>query len=348
MPSIYSLILEYGAKRDTAGIQLKKVFLSGDWISLDTYERSKAVFPEAELISLGGATEASIWSIYYRIDSMEEDWKSIPYGYPLANQQLYVMDGERRMLPVGVPGEIYIGGAGVAKGYTKPELTEKSFFESDQLGRIYKTGDAGIFHPDGYLNILGRIDNQVKINGYRIETQEIEQAIQREDMVEKAFVEISERGKAKRIFAFVCTKEPDSLTEEDISYLKEELRKSLPVYMVPYHIEQLEKVPLNSNGKVDRKALKAMADTIELKPVEFKKPENEIQEALYEAWSDMFSHYEFGVNTDFFDAGGDSLMMIYNLAFMEEKFGVKVRGREFLEHATIEQLALLIEERRQA
>lgn len=348
VPSIYSLILEYGAKRDTEGIKLKKVFLSGDWISLDTYERSKAVFPDTELISLGGATEASIWSIYYRVNSMEEDWKSIPYGYPLANQQLYVMDGERRMLPVGVPGEIYIGGTGVAKGYTNPELTKKSFFESDTLGRIYKTGDAGVFSVDGYLNILGRIDNQVKINGYRIETQEIEQTIQREEMVENAFVEISQRGKAKRIFAFVCTKEPAALTEDDISYLKEELRKSLPVYMVPYHIEQLEKVPLNSNGKVDRKALKAMADTIELKPVEFKKPEIEIQEALYEAWSDMFSHYEFGVNTDFFDAGGDSLMMIYNLAFIEEKFGVKVRGREFLEHATIEQLALLIEERRQA
>ncbi len=342
VPSIYNLILDYAEKNGRL-LELKKVFLSGDWIPVDIYEKNKRIMGDVELISLGGATEGSIWSIWYRIQATDEVRTSIPYGYPLANQQMFVLDENRRLLPVGVSGEIYIGGRGVAKGYTSDDITKTAFYEHEEYGRIYKTGDAGVFEPEGYITILGRMDNQVKINGYRIETQEIEQAILRVPEIENAYVEISTKGRAKRIIAFVHMKK--EVTEDDIDYIKDEIKKTLPAYMIPNHICPLNEIPLNSNGKIDRKVLRKMADSIEVKSVSYKKPENEIQEILFDAWSDMLSHYEFGINTDFFDAGGDSLLMIYNLTWIQERFGVKIKGREFLENATIEEIAKIIKER---
>lgn len=201
VPSIFTLALDYLKTETVASV--KKVFLSGDWIPLQTYGKMKKVFPNAELISLGGATEVSIWSIYYRVSGIENAWKSIPYGYPLANQQCYVMDANHNLCPVGVRGEIYIGGLGVAAGYTDEEPTKQSFFQHEIYGRIYKTGDMGIFEKEGYINILGRIDQQVKIHGYRIECMEIEKEIEKNEKISRAFVEVVQGKRNRRLFAYI-------------------------------------------------------------------------------------------------------------------------------------------------
>ncbi len=347
VPAIYGLLLTYAEGRQETNAQatLRTVLLSGDFIPLDLFDKSKQLWDSAKLISLGGATEASIWSIYYPIASVEENWNSIPYGYPLANQTIFVMDQRGNVLPVGVTGEICIGGIGVAKGYTSEELTAQRFFVHPQFGRIYRTGDAGILRQNGYVDIIGRIDMQVKINGYRIEMQEIETAIASDELIENAFAEIVDQGNSKRIIALIVPKDGEKLDEEDIADLRDAIAKVLPAYMIPYHFEQLERVPLNSNGKVDHKQLKQIASTIQLRRKTLKKPEGKIQTALFDAWSDLLSHYEFSVDDDFFDVGGDSLKMIYQLAFIEDQFGVKIGGRAFLENATIEKIADIIEER---
>ena len=184
-----------GARRVLGGLRL--VLLSGDWIPIRLPQRIRHLQPHARVISLGGATEASIWSIFYPIDQVEEQWKSIPYGRPLSHQAVYVLDERLQQCAVGVPGELYIGGAGVALGYwNQPELTAAKFIQdpwsSDPQARLYRTGDRGRLLPDGNIEFLGRIDQQVKIRGFRIELGGIESCLQRHPAIENVVVTVRE------------------------------------------------------------------------------------------------------------------------------------------------------------
>lgn len=155
---------------------VKTIMMSGDWIPVSLPEAINQVMPNAKIISLGGATEASIWSIYYEIDQIQKNWKSIPYGYPLSNQKFYILDDKYNDCPNYVPGKIFISGRGLAEGYYKRnDLTMERFKLHPVSGeRIYYTGDIGCYHPEGWIEFLGRDDTQIKVNGHRIELQEIE------------------------------------------------------------------------------------------------------------------------------------------------------------------------------
>lgn len=213
VPAIFTLVLDH--MKDRCSTHLKTVFLSGDWLPLNSLERMRRVFPEAVLISLGGATEASVWSIFYPVKTVSPEWHSIPYGYPLANQRCYVMNAQQVLCPVGVPGEIYIGGTGVAAGYTDPEQTRRSYLDHPQFGRLYKTGDSGVFEPSGYISLLGRIDQQVKLHGYRIECMEIEKEIERHPAVSRALVEmVSDRG-GRKLMAYLVPDKQISVQRAD-------------------------------------------------------------------------------------------------------------------------------------
>ncbi|MGI5489866.1 amino acid adenylation domain-containing protein [Microtetraspora malaysiensis] len=182
---------------------LRLALLSGDWIPVSLPERIRRFVPGLELISLGGATEGSIWSIFYPIGEVEEGRRSIPYGKPLSNQQMHVLDRRRQSCPDGVPGEIYIGGAGVAEGYLDPERTAERFVEHPRTGdRLYRTGDLGRYLPDGNIEFLGRQDNQVKIRGHRIELAEVEAALVADPQVGNAAV-IMDEAADRRLVAFV-------------------------------------------------------------------------------------------------------------------------------------------------
>ncbi|WP_235440415.1 AMP-binding protein, partial [Bacillus cereus] len=168
VPAIMDLALEQvGSHFEYPSLRL--VLHSGDWIPLSLPEKIKRHFPIAEVVSLGGATEASIWSIYYPIKQVASHWNSIPYGMPLANQTYYVLNYEKKMCPVGVIGDLYIGGVGLAKGYVNDKKkTNEAFVSHPDFGLIYKTGDCGKMHSEGYIEFLGRQDYQVKIQGYRV------------------------------------------------------------------------------------------------------------------------------------------------------------------------------------
>ena len=191
VPAMMKMLVEYkGVLQGTEKGTLRLALLSGDWLPLDLPDQIRAHY-DAEVVSLGGATEASIWSILYPIGSVDPKWESIPYGYPMLNQRFYVLNDELRPCPDYVSGNLYIGGVGLSDGYWHdPENTEKSFIVHPVTGeRLYRTGDMGYFHPEGYIVLLGREDNQLKINGFRVELGEIEHAMLQHPDIREAVVQ---------------------------------------------------------------------------------------------------------------------------------------------------------------
>jgi amino acid adenylation domain-containing protein len=235
---------------------IRLALLSGDWIPVGLPDRARAVLPGLQLLGLGGATEASIWSISYPIATVSKDWRSIPYGQPLRNQQMHVLNEEMTPCPTWVPGQIHIGGIGLARGYWRDEAkTRAQFVSHSQSGeRLYRTGDLGRYLPDGNIEFLGREDDQVKVQGYRIELGEIEATLERHPKVKSAVVmAVGERAAPKHLVAYVVT---HGIAIED---LPNHLREHLPEYMVPTVWQELDALPLTPNGKVNRKALPSVA-----------------------------------------------------------------------------------------
>jgi amino acid adenylation domain-containing protein len=232
---------------------LRLVLMSGDWIPVSLPDRIRAVAtPRIVLIGMGGATEASIWSNFYRIEDVDMGWPSIPYGKPLANQFFEVLDADLRRRPTWVPGELHIGGLGVAMGYWRDEeKTRRSFITHPETGqRLYRTGDLGRYLPDGNLEFLGREDFQVKIHGFRVELGEIEAALLTHDSVSGAVVTAVDAGHGgKRLAAFVTP------ADAPCDLLRAHVAAKLPHYMVPDRIVAMPAFPLTANGKVDRQAL---------------------------------------------------------------------------------------------
>jgi amino acid adenylation domain-containing protein len=256
VPALLQLLVEAAQEQGTfPGNSLRLALLSGDWIPLTLPGQLKALIPGVEVISLGGATEASIWSIFYPIGDIEPSWKSIPYGRPLRNQHFYVLNESLEPCPLWVPGHLYIGGVGLAQGYWgDEEKTQASFLLHPRTReRLYKTGDLGRYLPDGTIEFLGREDFQVKIQGYRIELGEIESVLSRHPKIQEAIVTaVGETRGEKRLVAYIVCLPDCSL---QLSELRTFLEERLPGYMVPSNFIFLERLPLTSNGKVDRKAL---------------------------------------------------------------------------------------------
>lgn len=262
VPALMEMLAGYTmARRQRIPDTLRLVMMSGDWIPLSLPDRIRPLaHPDIDLISLGGATEASIWSIFHRITELDPNWVSIPYGTPLSNQHLEILDGGLRRRPDWVPGEQYIGGYGVAMGYWRDEgKTRRSFITHPTTGeRLYRTGDLGRYFPDGSIEFLGREDFQVKINGYRIELGEIEAVLLSHEAVNTAVVTaVGEAKGEKRLVAYVTASESEPVADAEVlvTALRDFLTVKLPPYMVPGHIMVLDALPLTRNGKVDRKAL---------------------------------------------------------------------------------------------
>lgn len=247
VPVICSIVVQHMLERGMKdSLSLRQIMLSGDWIPLDLPDKAKSIFNKTKIMSLGGATEASIWSIYYEIGEVKPAWKSIPYGMPLKNQTMYVLNFAGELCPMDVVGEIYIGGVGVAQGYCgDTEKTEAAFIQHDHLGRIYKTGDMGVLRKEGYIEFLGRIDNQVKIRGYRIELGEIESAINNVPGIEKSVVSyVVNRTGNKQLIAYYIPTSNDLALET----IKESIGAFLPEYMVPQHYISIKELPLSANA----------------------------------------------------------------------------------------------------
>ncbi|MFJ9577260.1 amino acid adenylation domain-containing protein [Streptomyces sp. NPDC101191] len=306
------------------GCRLRLALLSGDWIPVDLPERIREKIPAMRVISLGGATEGSIWSIHHPIDDVRPDWASIPYGKPLANQTMHVLNQWLEPSPVGVTGEIHIGGTGVAQGYLgDPERTAERFLVHPVTGeRIYRTGDLGRYLPGGDIEILGREDFQVKINGYRVELGEIEAALLRRPGVSSALVTAPAHARTgqRQIAAYVV---PEPGAEPDPAELREALGAVLPGYMVPSRFLTLDALPLTANGKIDHKALPTPWNDDSDTASERVAPRSRVEERLFTLWSQQLGHGDFGVEEGFFDIGGDSLHAVGLLALLRTEFGLE-------------------------
>ncbi|NWB26688.1 amino acid adenylation domain-containing protein [Pseudomonas gingeri] len=255
VPALLGLLLESEENRGgELPASLRLAMLSGDWIPLNLADRARALQPAIEVISLGGATEASIWSICYPIGQVDPDWRSIPYGKALDHQRFHVLDEALQSRPTWVPGQLYIGGIGLAKGYWRDEAqSAASFFSHPLTGeRLYRTGDLGRLLPDGNIEFLGREDNQVKVQGYRIELGEIEAVLNRHPGVQSAVLRILGRQHGEKRLAAYVIKADTQLQAGDFALY---LTDKLPAYMVPTSFTFLETLPLSANGKVDKSRL---------------------------------------------------------------------------------------------
>jgi len=341
VPALMDMLVTY-MPFQVAPLSLRLVFLSGDWIPLDLPDKIRSRMPEAELISLGGATEAAIWSIFHPIGEPDGTAASIPYGKPLANQSFHVLNSRMGECPIHVPGELFIGGVGLAEGYLNAEeLTEKAFVTHPVTKqRLYRTGDMGRYLPDGSIEFLGREDFQVKVSGHRIELEEIEAAALRHPDVDAVVAHASgERGGARKLVAYIVERPGTSVSPDG---LKEALSQVLPDYMVPHEVMILETLPLTPNGKVDRNALpdpSAVRGPGKGEEVS----DDALTRKLVDTFAEVIGIDWAGIDVDenFFSLGGDSIMGIRIVTQLTEE-GIRVSPQELFEHPTIRQLAELL------
>ncbi|GAA1954201.1 amino acid adenylation domain-containing protein [Amycolatopsis minnesotensis] len=318
-----------------AGLRLALV--SGDWVGLDLPGRFTAASPRGRLIALGGATEAAIWSNAFDLGGWTEvpsGWASIPYGFPLRNQCYRVVDRRGRDCPDLVPGELWIGGAGVATGYRgDPVLTAERFVRDEDSCRWYRTGDRGRYWPDGTLEFLGRADSQVKIRGHRIELGEIEAAARAHPGVAGAVALVTGSGTARALALVVVP-----ATGADDGGLKASLRGSLPAYMVPDNVLALDELPRSPNGKLDRAALLSRLDGA---PVRRSLPATPAEQVLARLWGELLDTTDIGRDQSFFALGGDSLLATRLTEQLRVRHGAEVSLREVFAAPTVAELAVL-------
>ena len=355
-PALMEVFAEY-VSGHTASMprSLRLVLMSGDWIpvKLPDQIRALAANHDIEVHSLGGATEASIWSIAFPVKSIEPAWKSIPYGLPMINQQFHVLDPFLQPTPVGVVGELYIGGIGVARGYhNRQELTAEKFIPdpfSTRAGvRLYHTGDLGRRLPCGNIEFLGRIDGQVKIRGFRIELGEIETALGHHPSVREAVVKthIVASGE-KQLVAYVvpvAQASPAASTQISKEELRGYLRGNLPEFMIPSAFVVLDALPLTPNGKVDQRALPA-PDRAALDDAEsvFVAPRNPTEEVLAGLWAQVLRCDRVGVEDNFFELGGDSLLATQLISRVRAAFNVELPLYYLFESPTVAGIAAKID-----
>ncbi|MFT3774237.1 MAG: amino acid adenylation domain-containing protein [Minicystis sp.] len=323
----------------------KLLVLGGEASSWELLDRIERLSPGTRVMNHYGPTETTVGVLTFPVEKGQRaPTPIVPLGRPLPNSRIYVLDASLEPTPTGVPGEVYIGGAGVARGYLgRPDLTAERFlrdpFVADPSARMYKTGDRARYLPDGALVFLGRIDHQVKIRGFRIELGEIEAAINAHAGVREAVVLVHEDATGdKRLIAYVVPRPAEGPSPTE---LKEYLAERLPEYMVPAVIHLLDAIPLNANGKIDRQALAA----IEIATVkdEYVAPRTPAEELLASIWADVFERDRISIHDRFADLGGHSLLAIQIIARARDAFQTDVPLRAIFEAPTIAGLAERIE-----
>jgi thioesterase domain-containing protein/acyl carrier protein len=288
--------------------------------------------------NLYGPTETTVWSSIWPV---EPNCQRLSIGRPIHNTQINVLDSSGRPVPVGVVGELYIGGEGLARGYlNRPELTAEKFVPNPfgaPSSRLYRTGDLGRYLADGNIEFIGRIDNQVKVRGFRIELGEVEAVLSAHEAVSEAVVVVREEGADKRLAAYVVTRDGRSLTEKElIGYAKQKL----PSYMVPSALVFLENLPLTPNGKIDRRALPAPQDGSAID--NGASPGDRLEFELIRLWRKFLRVNNVGLSDNFFELGGDSLRAASLVAEVERNFGQEIRLIDFFAAPTVEGVAALL------
>ncbi len=317
---------------------LRVVFMSGDWIPVNLPDRIRKYFPNTQVISLGGATEGTVWSNFYPIKEVNSKWPSIPYGRPMNNNFFYILNEELQLAPIGVAGELYIGGVGVARGYANDkEKTDYAFvkdpFNDMAGGRMYRTGDLGRMLPDLNMEFIGRKDNQVKIRGFRVELGEIESVLRQCEMVNQVVVIAKAYEGKKKVLVSYIVGNANYDRASVIAFLK----TKLPDYMVPSLWMEIDAIPLTSNGKIDRKALPEINTDGQIKE-QYVAPKTDTQKVLVAIWEDVLKVNNIGISHDFFDLGGHSLLAVQIVNQIKRKTGRVLPISLLFRYSTIEAL----------
>ena len=324
----------------------KVLILGGEASSSDWVSSLQSQAPDCIIFNHYGPTETTVGALTYRLskESSIEKLAKFPIGSPLANTQIYILDSHLQLVPIGVPGELHIGGAGLARGYlNRPELQAQKFipnpFSQEERERLYKTGDKARYLPDGNIEFLGRIDNQVKIRGFRIELGEIEAVLGQHPAVGETVVVARKDADQKRLVAYIVSEQEEDLTS---SQLRQFLKQKLPDYMIPSGFAFLEKLPLTPNGKVDRRALPELDQSNRPQDAGFVSPRNSLELQLSQIWSDLLNVNPVGVKDNFFDLGGHSLLAVRLMARIKQQFGTDLPLATLFTEPTIENQASLL------
>jgi amino acid adenylation domain-containing protein len=342
VPALLEILVDHvGTHKELLGNSLRLTLLSGDWIPVGLPDRARALLPGLRLISLGGATEAAIWSIFHPVDAVSPEWRSVPYGRPLRNHQMHVLNDTMSPCPTWVPGQIHIAGLGLARGYWKDEAkTEAHFVRHPHSGeRLYRTGDLGRYMPDGTIELLGREDEQVKVQGYRMDLGEIEAALERHPKVKAAVVTaVGERAAPKHLVAYVVAAAPG---EELADYL----RQKLPSYMVPSVWQKLDALPLTANGKVNRRALPAPVAKPDAGGIALG-DQSDALARLTALISEELAQRIRDPRQNLLTIGATSMDLVRIVGRLEKEFGFRPSFQEFFRDPTVAALARLVEQRR--
>ncbi|MEM7126667.1 MAG: amino acid adenylation domain-containing protein [Chloroflexota bacterium] len=337
VPSLLNTMLD--AVPDLAA-QLPKLSIwitSGETLTVELAAQFKRQLPDRLLLNLYGSSEVAADVTYYEVNAPEEQ-TVIPIGQPIANAQIYLVDTAMQPVPVGVVGELYVGGDVLAAGYlNRPELTDERFvpnpFGENESYLLYKTGDLGRYRSDGQIEYVGRTDHQVKIRGFRIELGEVESTLVADKQIQQAIVMVrAESSLGPQLVAYVVS------DNEDEVYVKSICQQALPEYMVPSHIVFLTEMPLTPNGKVDRVALQSIELTMTQEET-YVAPRNNIEEHLVYIWESLLDVRPIGVKDNFFDLGGHSLLAVQFLARVRDLTGEELALTTLLDSPSIERIA---------
>ncbi|WP_412676924.1 amino acid adenylation domain-containing protein [Bacillus siamensis] len=319
------------------GTAIRKMIVGGENLSTRLVKSVSEQFKgRLDIFNEYGPTEAVVGCMIYHFDAERDKREFVPIGTPAANTDIYVADASRNLVPIGVIGEMYISGPGVARGYwNRPDLTAEKFIENPFIpgAKMYKTGDLAKRLKDGNLVYIGRADEQVKIRGHRIELGEIEAAMHNAEAVQKAAVTVKEEDGLNQLCAYYVSDKPIAAAQ-----LREQLSSELPDYMVPSYFVRLDDMPLTSNGKINRKALPAPEASLQ-HTAEYVPPGNEAESKLADLWQEVLGISRAGIKHNFFDLGGNSIRAAALAARIQKELDVNLSLKDIFKFPTIEQLA---------
>ncbi len=334
-------------ERVSAFSELRYLFFGGEASNAGMVRKVLQEAPPQHLMHMYGPSENATYATWYEVKQVAEDAKNIPIGRAVSNSQVYIMNQQGSLLPPGVAGEIVCAGDGLALGYlNKPEQTQKAFvmrsLPNQAAQRMYLTGDLGIWLPDGTIEILGRIDNQVKIRGHRIEPEEVIARINALEHIKKSYVLVKQDSEDKKYLLAYFVPEASWLKQQSDAQqrareLKLTLKSLMPDYMVPSFYVEIDELPLTPNGKIDTKALPE-ADLMQAASV-YQAPHNELEQKLVAIWAEVLGQSRIGVNDDFFELGGHSLLATQIHSRIRQQLGIDIPLRTLFELPTIREFS---------
>nr|WEY96124.1 amino acid adenylation domain-containing protein [Bacillus subtilis] len=338
-PSYFYLVKDQELTHSSCDLKVRKVIFGGESLNPSLLKEWKDKYPDIKLINMYGITETTVHVTYKEITEIEiKDGRS-NIGKPIPTLNAYILNEQKELQPIGIQGELYIAGEGLARGYlNRPDLTAEKFVDHPFIPgeKLYRTGDLARWLPEGNIEYLGRIDHQVKIRGYRIEIGEIETALLNMEAVQEAIVVAHENDNGdKALCAYYVASESFAVSE-----MKEKLSVQMPSYMLPSYFIQLEKMPLTSNGKIDRKELPLPDEKNIQTGVEYVAPRTPIETKLAEIWKDILDIKQVGIQDNFFDIGGDSLKVLKLIQSIKERMRTEISFQTVFNAQTIELLAL--------